>query len=375
VDFLQTATRGEIQALRSDLTLDRLTTFAGNPSFRLANTLAGGFAQDSWSINPHVVAQYGLRVDWDRLFQAALVQPRLAMNFLPFSNNAKFSLGWGRYDIPLNLTVLGQVYDQREVDTFYDPTGTTPIQGPATSQFALPSGGLTELRQPYFNISSMGYEQKVSENTLLSVELLARDQRHGLAFETLSPGQLGSEFLLQTSRRDTYRGVTLTARHTFANRAVVFGSYTRSRANSDQALDPVLGALLFAPQQPGPLLWDTPNRLLTWATVPTPFWGVLFTYLIDYQTGYPFSEMNQQQFLVGAPDRLRFPDFASVTMGFEKKFTFRNRVFAARLTVVNVFNRQNPDQVVNNIDAPNFGMFAGGQGRAFTGRLRFVGRK
>jgi len=31
--------------------------------------------------------------------------------------------------------------------------------------------------------------------------------------------------------------------------------------------------------------------------------------------------------------------------------------------------------VVNNIDAPNFGSFAGGQGRAFTLRVRFAGRK
>jgi len=31
--------------------------------------------------------------------------------------------------------------------------------------------------------------------------------------------------------------------------------------------------------------------------------------------------------------------------------------------------------VVTNVDAPNFGSFAGSQGRAFTLRARFVGRK
>ena len=376
VDFSQTAMRGEIQALRSDQTLDRLTTFTGSPSLRVANTLAGGFAQDSWSPDPHVVAQMGVRADWDRLFQAALVQPRLAVNFLPFSENrGKFSMGWGRYDIPLNLSVIGQVYDQREVDTLYDPAGTAPIQGPATSQFAPPPGGLTQLQQPYFDITSAGYQQKVGENTLMSVEFLARDQHHGLVYETLSPEQIGSEFLLETSRRDKYRGVTVTARHTFANTAVLFGSYTRSRSSSDQVLDPALGALNFAPQQPGPLLWDAPNRLLSWGSIPTPIWGILFTYLLDYRTGYPYSEINQQQFLVGAPNTLRFPDYTSLTIGLEKKFTFRNRIFAARLAVVNIFDRQNSQAVVNNIDAPNFGTFAGGQGRAITGRLRLVGRK
>ena len=55
--------------------------------------------------------------------------------------------------------------------------------------------------------------------------------------------------------------MTVTARHTFKNTAVLYGSYTRSRASSDQVLDPILGALYFAPQQPGPLSWDAPNRV------------------------------------------------------------------------------------------------------------------
>src|SRR6202008_4129695 len=167
-------------------------------------------------------------------------------------------------------------------------------------------------------------------------------------------------------------------RHSFANTAVVFGSYTRSRATSDQLLDPTLGAMYFAAQQAGPLSWDTPNRLLTWGSFPTPIWGVLFTYLFEYRTGYPYSLINQQQFLVGKANALRFPGYASLTIGFEKKFRFSHRVFAVRVAAVNVLGRENPDVVVNNVDAigikPAFGTFSGGQGRAFTARLRFVGR-
>lgn len=376
VDFSQTSERGEIQALRSNGTLDRLTTFAGDPSFYVANTLAGGFAQDSWAMGSHVVTQIGVRTDWDRLFQAALVQPRLSANYMPFSDNrAKFSVGWGMYDIPLNLSVIGQAYDQAQVDTLYNATGTAPIQGPATSRFVLPAAGLQSLQQPYFDIASVGYEQKFAGNTLVTLDLLARDEHHGLVYETLSPGQIGSEFLLQSSRRDKYRAVTVSVRHTFANTTEVFGSYTRSLSSTDQVLDPVLGSLYFAAQQPGPLLWDAPNRFLSWASVPTPIWGILFTYLFEYRTGYPYSAVNQQQFLQGAANSYRFPGYASLTIGLEKKFTFRNRVFAARLSVINIFNRLNPDTVVNNVDAPNFGAVYGGQGRAFTARLRFVGRK
>ncbi|MGB9435103.1 MAG: carboxypeptidase regulatory-like domain-containing protein [Candidatus Acidiferrum sp.] len=376
VELTQASTRGEIRALRADLTLDRLTTFAGSANFHVANTLAGGFLQDSWSPNAHFVVLAGVRADWDRLFQAGLVQPRLALNWMPLKDNrGKFSIGWGMYNIPLNLSVIGQAYDQQEVDTLYNAPGKVPIQGPATSAFVLPTNGLQSLQQPYFDIASAGWEQRIGENTLVSVELLARDQHHGLAWETLSPGQIGSEFLLQSSRRDKYRGATVTARHTFKNTAVLFGSYTRSKASSDQVLDPALGALYFAPQQAGPLSWDAPNRILTWGSTPTPIWGILFSYLFDYHTGFPYSAINQQQFLFGAANSYRFPDYASLTIGLEKKFTFKKRVFAARVSVINILNRQNPDVVVNNVDAPNFGMFTGGQGRAVTARLRFVGKK
>jgi len=382
-EFLSYNQRGEIQAMLADnTTISRLTTFTGNPQFTVSNTLAGGFLQDSWAMGSHVVTQVGVRADWDRLFQAALAQPRVAVNFLPFSDDrAKFSAGWGMYDIPLNLFVIGQAYDQQEVDTIYNYDKNNNListVGPATSAFVLPAGGLHSLRQPYFDIASAGYEQKFGKNTLVKLEVLGRNEYHGLVYETLSPGQIGSDFLLQTSRRDQYRGVTLSGRHTFANTTELFVSYTRSRAKCDQVLDPVLGSLYFAPQQPGPLLWDTPNRLLSWANVPTPIWGILFTYLFEYHTGYPWSAVNQRQFLVGTANAYRFPAFASLTIGLEKKFTFRDRVFAARIVAVNILGRQNPDVVVNNVDATNapvFGTFEGGQGRAFTARLRLVGRK
>ena len=145
------------------------------------------------------------------------------------------------------------------------------------------------LRQPYFDITSAGWQQRFGEKTIVSVELLARNQHHGLVFETETPGQIGSEFLLESTRRDKYRGATVSARHSFGGAAEVFGSYTRSRANTDQVLDPVLGALYFAAQQGGPLSWDAPNRFLGWASVPTPVWGILFSCLLEYRTGYPFS--------------------------------------------------------------------------------------
>jgi hypothetical protein len=383
----QSSTRGEIQAFDAPTQntlpqsqLVRRTTFTGNAIIDVDNTLAGAFVQDNWSLSSHWVAQLGLRGDWDQFVRMTMVQPRASVNYLPFADGrGKFSIGWGIYNIPLNLSVLGQTQDQQQVDTIFDPATGAAIVGPATSTFVMPTHGL---QQPFFDITSAGWQERIWKKTILSVELLARNGHRELAFETLNPAQqIGSVFLLQSTRRDKYRGATISARHTFEKGAVLFGSYTRSRANTDQALDPQLGLLYFAPQQGAPLLWDAPNRALSWGTVPTPFWGIDFAYLFEYRTGYPFSVVDQRQFLIGAPNSMRFPDYASLNISLEKKFRFRKYLFAVRGSVINLTDRQNPNVVVNNIDAnqpgvvPGFLNFSGGQGRAFTGRLRFLGRR
>jgi hypothetical protein len=373
----QSSQRGEIQAFNAAQQLVRRTTFTGNAILDVSNTLAGAFVQDNWSLSSHWVAQVGLRGDWDQFVRMTMVQPRAAVNYLPFADGrGKFSIGWGIYNVPLNLSVLGQTQDQQQVDTLYNPATGAVIAGPATSTFTMPAHGL---QQPFFDITSAGWQERIWKKTIVSVELLARNGHRELAFETSNPGQIGGVFLLQSTRRDKYRGATIAARHTFEKGAVLFASFTRSRANTDQALDPFLGALYFAPQQGAPLLWDAPSRALSWGTVPTPLWGIDFAYLFEYRTGYPFSVVDQQQFLIGAPNRLRFPDYASLNISLEKKFRFGKYLFAVRGTVINILDRQNPNVVVNNIDAvgvtPAFLNFSGGQGRAFTGRLRFLGKR
>ena len=67
--------------------------------------------------------------------------------------------------------------------------------------------------------------------------------------------------------------------------------------------------------------------------------------------------------------------YFNVNIGAEKRFPFYRYQWAIRLSVINATGHHNYNSVINNIDAPNFLTFAGGQHRAFTARLRFVGRK
>jgi hypothetical protein len=367
------AERGEIQTLRADGTLVRQTTFSGSANPYLSNTQAGAYAQDTWSISKYLVVQAGLRTDWDRFTQSAMAGPRLSANVLAFGDDtSKISVGWGIYNAPLNLSLISQTLDQQQIDTFYDVTGKIVVAAPAISQFILPTSGL---EQPRFTISSAGLQQKLLHNTLLTLELLARNGSHAFAYVDQQPAQPGGIFLLQDTRKDRYRSATISLRHVFSESMEVYGAYTRSISHSNEVLNPALGSIFYTAQQSAPVAWDAPNRLLTWGWAPTHIWGIQLSYFFEYRTGFPFSVINLQQQLVGPPNSSRFPGYASLNLGIEKKFGFRGYLWGVRVEAVNALGRQNPDTVVNNFDAPNFRAFSGGQGRAVTLRVRFIGRK
>ena len=384
----ESAQRGEIDAFQATNPINgtactsaspmtgcrvRQSTFTGTASPQLSNTQAGAYAQDTWAMGRHFVFQAGLRTDWDRFTQSAMAEPRISANVLPFGDDrSKFSVGWGIHNLPINLAVIAQALDQQQVDTFYNVAGAVVPPSPVTSQFVLPAGGL---QQPRFATTSAGWQEKFGRKTLLSLDLLARNGSHQLAFVDQQPSQPGGIFLLQDSRQDRYRSATLTVRHVFSESTEVFGAYTRSRAHSNELLNPSLGSIFYAAQQPGPVAWDAPNRLITWGWAPTHIWSTQLSYFLEYRTGYPFSAINLQQQLVGPPNTLRFPAYASLNLGLERKFELRGYLWAVRVEAVNILGRHNPDSVVNNVNAPNFGAFAGGQGRATTLRVRFVGRK
>ncbi len=353
--------------------LVRTSTFSGPAAPQVSNTQAGAYAQDTWSLSKFLVLQAGLRTDWDRFTQSAMAGPRLSANILPLGDDtSKISIGWGIYNAPLNLSLIGQTRDQQQHDTFYDSAGNVVAPGPIASQFALPASGL---HQPRFAISSASWQQKFAHNTLLTLALLARNGSHGFAYVDQQPAQPGGIFLLEDTRKDRYRSATLSLLHVFSESMEVYGAYTRSIAHSNEVLNPSLGSIFFVAQQSGPVAWDAPNRLLSWGWAPTHIWGIQLSYFFEYRTGFPFSVINLQQQLVGPPNSSRFPAYASLNLGIEKKFGFRGYIWGVRVEAVNALGRQNPDTIVNNINAPNFGAFSGGQGRAFTLRVRFIGRK
>ncbi len=367
----QSANRSSIDVLGTDQNVLQHTEFYGPSQFYLSNLTAGWYGHDAWRIHKALIVQFGLRTDWDRMLQRVTPSPRISVNVLPLRNDrAKFTIAWGIFTQPVTLSSFGPAYDQQRSDTFYGPPPTSSVTGPAISRFILPQ---ENLKQPRFYTTSLGWEQMLGTKSQFELNLTQRKGRLELAYDKVTTNSPDIIFLLQNNRRDRYRSIQVSFKHAFTNRAFMSASYTRSSAQSNHVFDYSLETLVFTPQQSGPLEWDAPNRLISSGWAPAPIWNLFLSYFFEYRTGFPFSIVNEQQQLVGPANRMRFPDYANLNLGIEKRVHFFTRQWAVRLTIVNVTGHYHPDSVINNIDSPNFMKFAGGQRRSFTGRIRLVG--
>ena len=98
-------------------------------------------------------------------------------------------------------------------------------------------------------------------------------------------------------------------------------------------------------------------------------------YLLEARNGFPFSIQDDEGHVVGALNSHRFPNFLELNLHFERRFRFREYWWAFRFGFNNVTNHKNPNVVNNNTRSPQFLSFFGGQSRAFTFRIRWLGEQ
>jgi hypothetical protein len=371
----QSFERRPVTVLRQDGTLSRQISFSGGPGFTRNNFEVSGYAQDRWHLSDRWLVEPGLRFDWDEIVRDFLLSPRLASTFLlsPRSET-KLAAGVGVYNDPANLDILTRPLTGQRTDLFYDPTGQELVRPPAESEFRIDE---RELKVPRFLNWSVGLEQKMPGSIYLRAQFVQKRGRDGWTFINEGAAQSGDfsgRFVLTSERRDRYDAFEVSLRRTFRGNHVLFASYTRSAARSNAVLNFSLDNLVFSQQAGGPLAWDAPNRVLSWGWLPLPRRFTL-AYSLDWRDGFPFTLVNQDQQLVGLPGSQRFPAYFSLNLQLERRFRLFGFLWALRGGFDNITNRQNPFAVNNNVDSPHFLTFSAIQGRAFTGRIRFLGRK
>jgi hypothetical protein len=195
-----------------------------------------------------------------------------------------------------------------------------------------------------------------------------------------------ARFQLENQRNDHFDSFEINLRRVFEKGHMIMGSYIRSRTHTNQVLDFNVDNPVFSTQLPGPYAWDAPNRFLSWGFLPIrlPLIKALdFGYSTEYRTGFPFYLVDNQQQLAPEPPPapqtiptfFRFPQYFTLNTHLEKRFHAFGFYWAVRGGFDNITGRKNYGFVNNDVDSPQFLAFSGFSGRAFTGRIRFLGRK
>lgn len=366
----------------------RYSTFGGGTLHYQYNAEVGAYAEDRWSITNRLLIEPGVRLDWDEIVRHAEVAPRLAGTYvLDESGNTKLSAGIGIVYDATPIYLVARPFAGTRQDTFYAvnptcPTGSTQCvttTGPVSTTF---SADLGALAMPRFLNWSVGLEKKLPAAIYLKAEFMEKRGTRGFVYDSPNPGAGGNfAFQLQNTRDDRYTALQITLRHNFHENYTIMGAYTRSSAHSNQVLDFNVDSPILSGQQPGPYPWDTPNRFLSWGYVPffslPIFHKFELAYSVEARSGFPFTEVTEQQQLYSKPGAERFPEYFSLNLQLEKRFHLLGYYLALRGGFDNITGRCNPFVVNSVIDpvthpAPTFSAC---EGRAFTSRIRLLGRK
>ena len=401
LDYNAQFSRQPISFLRADQTLPanntcltvlpspcaRYSVFSGGEYSQTDNFEASIYAQDRWLVMNRWLIEPGVRLDWDEVVRKPLFSPRLAGTYIFDSQgNAKLSAGVGIIYDSTHLGLIAQPFAGQRVDYFFDGNGD-PVEAngnPALQPVPVPttfSANRNSLTNPRYWNWSVALEKKLPALLFLKAEFIEKRGVHGFAYNTLT-GAVDGNFVLGNRRDDRYDALTLSLRHNFRERYVIYGAYTRSRAHTNEAFDFSLDIPLLSPQLPGPYPWDVPNRFVGWGVVPFFRLPLLHTvdlvYSAEARNGLPFNVVNDQQQILptAPPGTYRLPAYFSLNVALEKRVHLFGYYWAVRGGFDNITNHANvgvgngildsQHPVPTYIDIP---------GRALTGRFRFLGRR
>jgi hypothetical protein len=349
----------------------RYSVFPGAPALTQHNAELSGYVQDRWLLAPRLLLEAGLRYDWDQLDRHSRLSPRLAATWvLDDSGNTKLSAGFGVFYDATAIFLIARPRAGTRIDYFFDQDGS-PLGGPVLSSF---TADLQSLQSPRIFNESVALEHKLPAEIYLKMEYIRKRGIHGFVYDLTDPSLTNATFALSNARQDHYDGFQISGRHAFGNGHMIAASYVRSHTRSNQVLDFNIDNPQFSRQLPGPYPWDTPNRFLSYGLLPLVK-GFDLAYSTEIHTGVPFNVVNDQQRLVGLPASRRFPTWFTLNTHVEKRFHALGYHWAIRGGFNNVTGRKNWIYVNNDINSPDFLTYSVYNGRAFTGRIRFLGRK
>jgi hypothetical protein len=371
-----------IRLLREDGSPAEQIQFAGTGSLNASVTDVEEFVSDHWTLNDHVAADLGARVTSQSVGRAAAFAPRFGIAYSPGKDNKTiFRAGGGVfYDrVPLLATDFGgnptrliseyglngqQVGNEIALQNEYIANGSGPITSrirgtPNTSARSFVTNA--EVDRTLWTGAVLRFSYLYSSTS----DLFVVDPVVGAG---PGPSVLG----LFNSGTEVYNEAAVTLRFHPVKSGELNVSYVWSRSRGDLN---TLGDIFIPFEQPvirpnvyGIRPADIPNRVVTWGTFHLPY-ALVLSPVVDVHSGFPYSNVDDQQNYVGVPNGRRFARFFSLDFQTYREFHmppglhFGSRKIRLGFYMLNVTNHGNFNSVYNDVTSPRFGQFAGFQRR------------
>ncbi len=379
--YFQAIQRTTIEYYRLDGTQSSELSFGGNGEFKESNLETAAYLQDRWAIQSRLVAELGLRWDWDQIVSRGILTPRFSLAFMPPGlDTTKFSAGFGWIPATTYFRVFTRHRDQYSLFTHFAQDGVTPLGPPDVRFFTLDR---TLLTIPRTQNLSAGWQQRLPGETDLNVNYLRKRMRNGYTHVPIStsavrdhrlpPGSRTIHYQLQNFKHDTYDSVEISLSKPLLGSQSWFVSYTYSRARSNAALDVDSDDPILFVDTEGRLPWDVPHRLVSWASFPIGE-KTSIAYFAEWRDGFPFSVHNDNGRQVGQINSWRLPRHFNLNIHIQRKLAFLGHQWSLRPGVDNLTNRPNYSLVNNNIASPQFLNLFGRSPRKLVVRVRWLGR-
>ncbi|HZT30647.1 MAG TPA: hypothetical protein VFA33_12220 [Bryobacteraceae bacterium] len=362
------------------------TTFAGSGVLGRPSAEVSSYVVDTWRVRPNLVLEAGARQDWDELIRHTLISPRVSFSYSPAAlKNTRFSGGYAVVYDATSVQLFTRPMDQYAVTTEFGPGGAA-VGGPAITVFTIQNH---HLDAPRYQNWSFEVDQRLPRRIQLGVNLLRKRGSHGFTYANmllpgvppppevadLYPGAaFGAIYTLANFRRDVYDSAEISARQSFGDRYEWMASYTRSRALSNAVVDMSVDQPLLIADNVGRMSWDTPNRFLSWAYLPTPRKNWAIAYLLEARDGFPFSVQQPDGQVVGAVNSHRLPFWFNLNLHLERRFRWRGYRFAIRGGFNNITDHNNATLANNIIGSPQYLTYFGSEGRHLVFLLRWLGK-
>jgi hypothetical protein len=369
-DFRGTSASNSVLIGRSDGTFSRRLDFGAATAQAISSDDIALYAQDRLQPNTRWYLEFGARLDRDGVIDRYNFTPRVGSAvLLNQSGTAVIRAGFGLfYERTPSAAGAFQQYEGY-TDTRFAADGVSMLGSPMLFTHAV----APDLKTSRSGTWDVAYDHRLNKTWAIHIGGIDRQGRNELLVEPVTT-PAGSQLLLESNGRSTYREAEIGVHFTGGTRVDVNATYARSVARADlnaftnffdYILQPVVGRNQYAVART-----DVPNRLLArWRVLPTPRW--LLVGILDWRSGLPYSKVNDTLDFVGTRDSERFPTYFRVDLGVEHRFHILGAHPWIGVRADNVFDAWLPSDVQANITSPAYGTFYNTEYRQFRVQVRF----